>query len=281
MNLGGPRAQRNWRVGTRRECWSISSRLGHQCRCSQTSATSPCPSPSLSLPPMPAEFDLKQVGQLFNDAVAAIRDDMDVDSLEPQAIAWLKTARYNLMRNVEKEYYKLERSRNNPMSQELWALDPTQYLYLFLEPPAILEPYRGALLANLETLLKDCGFKVLCSSRECHLVFRLYFPAQLTAAPSQARKMLYIQDEFSQPPTGEGGEKQNSAGTFSAGNFARLLIGARAGASGDGDSGDNTEASPSVKEEGDKDQTVEKGDAGEPQATPTGTCEEPSSDSAA
>ena len=49
-----------------------------------------------------ANFDLKQVGKLFNDTIAAIRDDTpDLDALEPQAIEWLKKARYQLMRDVE------------------------------------------------------------------------------------------------------------------------------------------------------------------------------------
>jgi hypothetical protein len=49
-----------------------------------------------------AAFDLKQVGQLFNTIVSAIRDDTpDIDALEPQAIEWLKSARYKLMRDVE------------------------------------------------------------------------------------------------------------------------------------------------------------------------------------
>jgi hypothetical protein len=46
--------------------------------------------------------DLKQVGKLFEDTLAAIRDDApDIDTLEQQAIAWLKAARYKIMREIE------------------------------------------------------------------------------------------------------------------------------------------------------------------------------------
>ena len=50
-------------------------------------------------------FDLKQVGALFNDTIAAIRDETPtVEELEPQAIEWLKGARYKIMRELESKY---------------------------------------------------------------------------------------------------------------------------------------------------------------------------------
>lgn len=47
--------------------------------------------------------DLKQVGQLFNVAIASIRDNTpSIEALEPQAIAWLKESRYKLICEIEK-----------------------------------------------------------------------------------------------------------------------------------------------------------------------------------
>jgi hypothetical protein len=68
---------------------------------SQIPPSQAAPVSGFCLTSMPA-FDLKQVGKLFNDTVSAIRDDTpDMDALEPQAIEWLKSARYKLMRDVE------------------------------------------------------------------------------------------------------------------------------------------------------------------------------------
>jgi hypothetical protein len=59
---------------------------------------------SSSMPPRAKPFDLKNVAKLFNDTIAAIRDDTpDFKALEPQAIEWLKAARYKLMRDLEQE----------------------------------------------------------------------------------------------------------------------------------------------------------------------------------
>lgn len=46
-------------------------------------------------------FDLKQVAKLFNDTLSAIRDG-GPEALEPDAKEWLKAARHQLMRDVEK-----------------------------------------------------------------------------------------------------------------------------------------------------------------------------------
>jgi hypothetical protein len=49
-------------------------------------------------------FDLKAVGKLFNDTLAIMRDETpSLDTLEPQAIEWLKRARHKLMRDIEAE----------------------------------------------------------------------------------------------------------------------------------------------------------------------------------
>ncbi|KAJ6505651.1 hypothetical protein C8R47DRAFT_1209614 [Mycena vitilis] len=105
-------------------------------------------------------FDLKQVGRLFDDTISAIREDTpDMATLEPQALEWLKAARYKLMRDVESAFYELQRSRNAPLKQPAWALNPFQTLVFFTARlPEVLKPFRGAIRDNLLTLLKDCGF---------------------------------------------------------------------------------------------------------------------------
>jgi hypothetical protein len=46
--------------------------------------------------------DLKQVAKQFNDALYVIREDAPgIEALEPQAIAWLKDARYTIMCKLE------------------------------------------------------------------------------------------------------------------------------------------------------------------------------------
>jgi hypothetical protein len=61
------------------------------------------------MPPRAKPIDLKNVTKLFNDTIAAIRDDTpDVKALEPQAIEWLKAARNKLMRDLEQECVDLQ-----------------------------------------------------------------------------------------------------------------------------------------------------------------------------
>jgi hypothetical protein len=87
----------------------------------------------------------------------------DFKALEPQAIEWLKAARYKLMRDLEQailififlpsytspRYYKLERARDTPMSQPAWALDPAQGIFLQPVPlPTVLNAYRPAIREN-------------------------------------------------------------------------------------------------------------------------------------
>ncbi|KAJ7354521.1 hypothetical protein DFH08DRAFT_933983 [Mycena albidolilacea] len=214
---------------------------------------------------MPA-FDLKQVGKLFNDTVSAIRDDTpDMDALEPQAIAWLKSARYKLMRDVEEAYYELERTRDTPMEQPAWALDPAESLYLRAQLPPLLEPFRTAITQNLEILLRDCGFQVRAAYPSLGWVaFTIHFPAQL-AAPPQALRTLHVEDDFSARPAGRGGgggrkRKKGGAGSFAAGNSARLLIEARGGSAAhatvntEEEDEDEDSDDQGVKEEEDEDQ---------------------------
>jgi hypothetical protein len=47
--------------------------------------------------------DLKQVAAIFNDCIETIRNQRH-PNLKKQAVEWLKTARYQLMRQVEAEF---------------------------------------------------------------------------------------------------------------------------------------------------------------------------------
>ncbi|KAJ7929714.1 hypothetical protein B0H13DRAFT_1963705 [Mycena leptocephala] len=208
------------------------------------------------MPPRAKPFDLKNVAKLFNDTIAAIRDDTpDFKALEPQAIEWLKAARYKLMRDLEQEYYKLERARDTPMSQPAWALDPAQAIFLQPVPlPTVLNAYRPAIRENLLTLLKDCGFNH-CSSPALDpswMFFQIHFPAQVAAAPPppQQPPPLYVKDEFSRLAKGGAVKSRPGVGGFSGSNFARLLTDARGengNGAGDSPDDDDTAAGPSKK----------------------------------
>ncbi|KAJ7252126.1 hypothetical protein B0H12DRAFT_625578 [Mycena haematopus] len=180
-------------------------------------------------------FDLTQVGELFDDAVAAIRDGTpEMDALEPQARKWLKAARYKLMRELERIYHELERTRNTPLSQPPWIIDPAQPLMLFTDAvPAVLEPYRSVMGDNLNRLLKDCGFQSTVSPSPTMLQIWLYitFPSQVaTAAAPRVPSTLDVDDEFS---------AQINPDALAENHFVRLIAQARASASGGNDSGGN------------------------------------------
>ncbi|KAJ7252129.1 hypothetical protein B0H12DRAFT_1234006 [Mycena haematopus] len=162
-------------------------------------------------------FDLTQVGKLFDDAVAAIRDGTpDMDALEPQALEWLKGARRKLMRELEETYYDLERTRNTPLAQPSWAIDPARKLSLSVGGvPAVLEPYRRAMGDNL------------------HIA---------TAAAPQVHRTLHVADEFS-----------TQTNAFAVNPFARLIVKARASASDVTDSGGNIRHRRASKNKGRED----------------------------
>ncbi|KAJ7192791.1 hypothetical protein GGX14DRAFT_577788 [Mycena pura] len=148
---------------------------------------------------------------------AAIRDEAPtVEALEPQAIDWLKAARYNVMRQLEASYYQLEQTRNTPASQPAYV-DPTQSLQLTTDPvPKSLSP-----------------------------------TAEYRCLP----QFLHVEDEFSRPVRG-GSQKDDKAavGTFTATNFGRLLIDARGESGtprGSGSRKRHRAASLEVKEESD------------------------------
>jgi hypothetical protein len=126
----------------------------------------------------------------------------------------------------------------------------------------VLEPFCAAITENLETLLKDCGFKVVPCMYGRQISFSIYFPAQL-AAPPRAPRTLHVEDEFSRSAGGGDGDGSAgaSAGSFAAGDFARLLIEARNEARNEGAGATvNEEANDQgVKEDKDDDsQRVEK-----------------------
>ncbi|KAJ7460399.1 hypothetical protein B0H11DRAFT_1923996 [Mycena galericulata] len=78
-------------------------------------------SPLTPTPAMPV--DLKQVAKLFDDTLAEVWDNtLDVETLEPQAMEWLKAARHKLICDLERHFYSLDGSRHTPLSQPLWVV---------------------------------------------------------------------------------------------------------------------------------------------------------------
>ncbi|KAJ7101499.1 hypothetical protein B0H15DRAFT_413159 [Mycena belliarum] len=98
----------------------------------------------------PRAFDLTQVGKLFDEALASIRDNpLDNETLEPDALAWLKTARYTMMRAIEKSYHDLARSVDDPAFRPSWV-DPAVPLFISVAAvPTMLKPYERLLTDNL------------------------------------------------------------------------------------------------------------------------------------
>ncbi|KAJ7602305.1 hypothetical protein DFH06DRAFT_368304 [Mycena polygramma] len=213
------------------------------------------------MPPRKA-FDLKSVGKLFNDTLAAIRDEVPTtEALKPEAIEWLKSARYKLMRDIESAYYELEASRNTPLKRPTWV-NPQGPLYLSTaHVPTMLEAYRPTFKDNLEKLLRSCGFcpgHLLQMGVGSAICITIYFPAQLAAPPRNpgppaAPSQLDIEDEFSNFAKG---------GQFSASKFGQLLVDARGdsvdgGGSTSGASKKRRRSSRTVKDESDADDDTE------------------------
>ncbi|KAJ7929797.1 hypothetical protein B0H13DRAFT_1859279 [Mycena leptocephala] len=184
-------------------------------------------------------IDLTQVAKLFKDTLAEMRDDApDFEALEPQAIAWLKDARYKIMRRIEAAYYQLQRSRDTPLLQPRW-IDPSRSLYISTDAvPILLEPYNPALLKNLTKLISDCGFanfrtEFFVGYITIHIQFPAHARVAVHAAPAAA-DVLHVDDQFSRMADGEG-DRNPSIGAFGASNFARLLDDARGeGSAGNG-----------------------------------------------
>ncbi|KAJ7016588.1 hypothetical protein C8F04DRAFT_1160507, partial [Mycena alexandri] len=132
-------------------------------------------------------------------------------------------------------------SKNPPLSQPGWAVDPAQSLYAStVELPTVLAPYSNAIASNLSTLLQDCGFE--------HCFAPRLQPLPLT---------LEVEDEFSQT---RGGNRQARTGAFGDTHFARLLIEARGQTGGEGaaaaTASNNRRATKTPKEESDEGTSV-------------------------
>ncbi|KAJ7436849.1 hypothetical protein FB451DRAFT_1193643 [Mycena latifolia] len=153
------------------------------------------------------------------------------ETLEPQAVACLKVARYQIMRKIESSYYELQRGRDNPLSLPNWV-DPTRPLLISTDKfPTPLHSYKALFTANLLKLLSDCGFDP-CSAmmRYDGILLLIYFPHR----PSQALNALVLPDtldmenEFIGMADGAAqGDSKPGGGEFLAADFGRLLIRAR------------------------------------------------------
>ncbi|KAJ7214133.1 hypothetical protein C8J57DRAFT_1538623 [Mycena rebaudengoi] len=130
---------------------------------------------------LPRRVDLTQVGKLFKDTLAEMRDvAQDFDTLEPQAIAWLRGARLKVMRQIESSYYELERSRNDLRVPD-WV-DPSRCLCISTDRVEMpLRPYAPAFCASLSALLSSCDFPSF-SAVFCNVFYvitiTISFPAQ-------------------------------------------------------------------------------------------------------
>ncbi|KAJ7261468.1 hypothetical protein C8J57DRAFT_1719706 [Mycena rebaudengoi] len=180
--------------------------------------------------------DLKQVGKLFEDTLAAIRDDApDIDTLEPQAIAWLKASRYKIMREIETAYYTLERSRDTPLSHPQWV-DPSGSIFISTDYiPVPLYPFKKEFCTNVASLMNDCGFSncTVSSIMPTFISVQIAFPfrPQVAAHPGPAAvpRPLPVEDEFSRMGDGApAGDRKPCVGGFAATDFVHLLVDARA-----------------------------------------------------
>ncbi|KAJ7205599.1 hypothetical protein C8J57DRAFT_1541633 [Mycena rebaudengoi] len=157
--------------------------------------------------------NLKQVAKQFNDALYVIREDAPgIEALEPQAIAWLKDARYTIMCKLEEAFNQLEASRDKPPQLRPKWIDPSHRLYLATDSiPIELRPYAEEFRKNLHVLLLNCDFTSCTASISMfgHIELSISFPAVTRA--------LCVEDEFSRASGRE------SRGTFSAARFAGPL----------------------------------------------------------
>ncbi|KAJ7222041.1 hypothetical protein C8J57DRAFT_1536432 [Mycena rebaudengoi] len=157
--------------------------------------------------------NLKQVAKQFNDALYVIREDAPgIEALEPQAIAWLKDARYTIMCKLEEAFNQLEASREKPPQLRPKWIDPSHRLYLATDSiPIELRPYAEEFRKNLHVLLLNCDFTSCTASISMfgHIELSISFPAVTRA--------LCVEDEFSRASGRE------SRGTLSAARFAGPL----------------------------------------------------------
>ncbi|KAJ6582594.1 hypothetical protein DFH09DRAFT_1360433 [Mycena vulgaris] len=197
---------------------------------------------------MPTPVDLKQVGKLFKDTLAAMRGDgLDVKELEPQAIASLKAARCKIMLQIKDAFY------------------PAYPLYAFTvsDPvPVVLRQYQDAFRNNIAALMLECAFESCTTAYTLNAILcvTITFPAPppRIAAPQtpDAPQTLDVDDEFSRMAGGANrAARSHSVGAFAATDFARLLGTARGQGQGAGGSGSGAtkkrRASGKIKDEND------------------------------
>ncbi|KIM74423.1 hypothetical protein PILCRDRAFT_828272, partial [Piloderma croceum F 1598] len=160
--------------------------------------------------------DMKQIAGLFNDVdcIETIRNEKH-DNLEQMAIDWLRDARYQLMRSIEVEYYKLAASIDNPTRQRSWALYPRDRLSISTNRhPPILRPYSTAIRNNIQELMDACGFNSTVTAIQVSETGGFYsvdikFPARLTDGRNgHIPRTLHVKDTID---------------TTVASNFARLI----------------------------------------------------------
>jgi hypothetical protein len=194
--------------------------------------------------------DLTAVGRIFHDTLAAIQNDTpDIVGLKPQAVEWLKAARYKLMRDIESKsvnlnpfgwlsylrllfsYYQLEALRDTPLTRPQWMIrNSGQPLLLQTNAiPTLLDPYKPAFCDNLSELLKSSGFQHHTVSNTAYyntISIAINLPAQAALAAvgreQQAPRTLHVEDEFSRAAKGKG-----RAEIFAASKLGRLLISGR------------------------------------------------------
>jgi hypothetical protein len=159
--------------------------------------------------------NLKQISAIFNDCLEVIRNQQ-YEGLDKEALKWLKGTRYELMRQIEAEYWSLFRSVNTPSALPAWALDSTIPLKIFTRKhQAYLRPYHVAIVRNLSALLDSCGFQsrvsyVPSDIRGDSYICYILFPDRLTDRTSPIPSTLEVDDDFSRDM---------------GGGFARLLTG--------------------------------------------------------
>ncbi|KAJ7889791.1 hypothetical protein B0H14DRAFT_2690970 [Mycena olivaceomarginata] len=176
--------------------------------------------------------DLTAVGRIFHDTLAAIQNDTpDIVGLKPQAVEWLKAARYKLMRDIESNYYQLEALRDTPLTRPQWMIrNSGQPLLLQTNAiPTLLDPYKPAFCDNLSELLKSSGFQHHTVSNTAYyntISIAINLPAQAALGAAgreqQAPRTLHVEDEFSRAAKGKG-----RAEIFAASKLGRLLISGR------------------------------------------------------
>ncbi|KAJ7269224.1 hypothetical protein C8J57DRAFT_1469017 [Mycena rebaudengoi] len=135
--------------------------------------------------------------------LAAIRDDApDIDTLEPQAIAWLKASRYKIMREIETAYYTLERSHDTPLSHPQWV-DPSGSIFISTDYiPVPLYPFKKEFCTNVASSMNDCSFSncTVSSIMPTFISVQIAFPVRPRVAahpgPAAMPRPLQVDDEF-------------------------------------------------------------------------------------